>query len=171
MEQLAQKIVNSLTQLNGCAIGSITAVTNVVLKGGKKNPMQGEITKVAKNANVMFFCNSKSNGYQNMVKRRLEAEGKAPESFKLSKRVWGERIADTPFVTHKGQLYVEVIFLRAPSKVEYMRAGLPIAKEDIEGLPVDKQEGKQGGLEDKVIIRTYKLSSLREIKMGELSVA
>ena len=172
MDALAQKIVNSLTQLNGCAIGSITAVTNVTLKGGKKNPLQGEVTKHAKDANVMFFCNSKSNGYQNMVKRRLEGEGKAPESFKLSKRVWGERLADTPFVTHKGQLYVEVIFLRPPTKVEYMVAGHVVTKESIPGIPVDKPApASQGGLDDKVIIRTYKLSSLCGIKMGALSVA
>ena len=171
MEQLAQKIVNALTQLNGCAIGSITTVTDVVLKGGKKNPMQGEVTKHAKNANVMFFCNSKSNGYQNMVKRRLSAEGKAPESFKLSKRTWGERIADTPFVTHKGQMYVEVIYLHAPTEVEYKLAGERIAKENIIGLKESSASGAQGGLENKVIIRTFKLSSLRSIKMGELSVA
>ena len=171
MDALARKVLTTLTKLNGCAIGSITAETNVTLKGGKKNPMQGKVVKRAENANVMFFCNSKSNAYQNMVKRRLTKEGKAPEEFKLSKRVWGERIADTPFVQHKGQMYVEVIFLRAPSKVQYMLAGEKIAKELIEGLPVKASEGKQGGLENKVIIRTYKLSSLCSIKMGGLSVA
>lgn len=171
MEAFARKVLTTLTKLNGCAIGSITAETAVTLKGGKKNPMQGKIVKRAENANVMFFCNTKSNAYQNMVKRRLVKEGKAPEEFKLGKRVWGERIADTPFVQHKGQMYVEVVFLRAPSKVTYLLEGEKIAKELIEGLPVKASEGEQGGLDDKVVIRTYKLSSLRNIKMGEFSVA
>ena len=171
MEALARNIASSLMKLNGCAIGSLTAVTDITLKGGKKNPLQGKVTKRAEGCNVMFFCNSKSNGYNNMVKRRLAKEGKASTDFKLGKRVWGERINDTPFIEHKGNMYVEVVFLKAPSKVVYLVDGEEVNKNTIEGLPVDSQEGKQGGLDNKVIIRTYKLSSLRNIKMGALSVA
>ena len=171
METLARKIVATLMQLNGCAIGAITTETNVTLKGGKKNAMQGKITKRMEGGNVMFFCNSNSNTYNNMVKKRLTAEGKDAANFKLGKRVWGERIIDTCFVQHKGQMYVEVVFLKKPTKIDYFLAGQAIDKTAIEGLPVDKAEGKQGGLNNKVIIRTYKLASLLKIKMGGLSVA
>jgi hypothetical protein len=171
MDILGRKILATLTKLEGCAIGAITAETNVALTGGKKNPMQGKVTKIAENCNVMFFCNSKSNGYNNMVKRRLVSEGKDPETFVLGKRAWGERVPETPFIEHKDQLYVEVIFLKAPKCVKYFLDGVQIAKDAIVGLATEKEEGVQGGLDNKVIIRSYKLSSIKEIKMGEFSVA
>jgi hypothetical protein len=164
-----RKIVSTLIQLQGCAIGSLDAVTSVTLTGGKKNPMQGRVTKKAEGGNVMFFCNSNNNAYNDMVKRRLAAEGRNPEGFVLGKRVWGERLPDTPFIEHKGELYLDTIFLKAPKKVTYYLDGQEIDKSAVQGLPVSS-EGEQGGLENKVIIRTYKLSSVTQIKMGELSV-
>lgn len=170
MDKRAKQLAAALIQVQGSAIASFTAETVVPLKGGKKNPMQGRVTKVAEGCNVMFFTNSNTNAYNNMVKKRLATEGKNPEAFQLSPRVWGERIPDTPFVQHKGEIYVEAVFLRAPKIVRYLLDGVAIAKAAIIGLPAESEEGKQGGLDDKVIIRTYKLSSLKSIKMGHLSV-
>jgi len=164
-----EKLMAALKQLNGCAIASINSKTEVKLTGGKKNPMQGKIEKVMEGGNIMLFCNMNNNSYNDMVKRRLESEGKDPESFCLGKRVWGERVPQTPFVLHNGQVYMEAIFLKSPKKVSYLYNGEPIEKNQIEGLPV-KEEGEQGGLENKVIIRTYKLDSVTRLKMGELSV-
>jgi len=126
-----KKIMANLKELNGQAIVSFNAKTQIKLLGGKKNPMLNRVEKVMKNGQIMIMCNMNSNGYDNMVKRRLKAEGKDPESFKLSKRVWGERVPNTPFVL----------------------------------------QGKQGGLDNKVVIRTYKLESLTGLKWGALSVS
>lgn len=164
-----EELMAALKKLNGCSIGSIDTLTEVKLTGGKKNPQQGRITKKVTGGNVMFFCNIASNAYQNMVKRRLEAEGKNPENFELKPRVWGERVPTTPFVMHKGEIYVEAIFLKSPKSVEYFLDGAPIAKADVIGLD-DKGESEQGGLDNKVIIRTYKLASIQKIKMGDMSV-
>ena len=167
----AQKqIMANLKELNGQAIVSFNAKTKVTLLGGKKNPMLNRVEKVMENGQIMIMCNMNSNGYDNMVKRRLVKEGKDPESFKLGKRVWGERVPNTPFVLHKGQVYVETIFLSAPKKVSYLLDGDPIDKDLIEGLKVKASEGEQGGLDNKVIIRTYKLESLTGLKWGALSV-
>jgi hypothetical protein len=43
--------------------------------------MQGRVTKQTTGASVMVFTNQASNGYENMVQRRLVAEGKDPASF------------------------------------------------------------------------------------------
>lgn len=163
------QLLAALKQLNGCAIGAIDSLTDVKLKGGQSNPQQGRITKEMKGGNVMFFCNINNNSYNDMVKRRLVKEGKDPESFVLGKRAWGERVPNTPFVLHKGELYVEVIFLHSPKQVTYMLDGKPVPKWCVWGLE-EKEEGNQGGLDNKVIIRTYKLSSINRIKMGNLSV-
>jgi len=165
-----EKLMAALKQLNGVAIAAINSKTDVTLLGGKKNPMQGRVKKVMEGGNIMFFCNMNNNGYNDMVKRRLEKEGKDPESFTLGKRVWGERVPQTPFVLHNGQIYVEAIFLKSPKQVSYLLDGKPIEKNQIEGLKEKQEEGEQGGLNNKVIIRTYKLDSITALKMGELSV-
>jgi hypothetical protein len=164
------QIMGAIAQLNGCAIGAITTVTIPTLTGGKSNPMQSRVTKKMVAGNVMFFCNNNSNGYQNMVKKRLAAEGKDPESFVLGALPWGERVAGTPFIVNKGEMYIQVIFLNSPKNVTYFLDGNEIDKKDVQGLKLDKEEGEQGGLDKKVIIRTFKLGSVKGLKMGALTV-
>lgn len=113
----------------------------------------------------MVFTNKKKNAYEAMVMRRLEAEGKDPESFKLGPRQWGHRIEGTPFVRHGDTLYLEVIFLR-PGAVHYCLDGVHVNEDDIEGLPVSGMEGEQGGLSNKVIIRTFTCSNIRKITVN-----
>lgn len=144
----------------GTFVGMDT-LTNVPLKGGKKNPLQGRVTKATTGATVMCFANGKSNAYENMVKRRLKQEGKDPSSFELKPRAWGDRIKGTTFVTHKGQMYLEVIFMN-PGKSEYFIDGKPAA-EVIEGLP-EQTSGGQGGLDNNVIIRTFALDSITALR-------
>lgn len=147
--------------INGATPISIDTTTIPTLKGGQKNPHQGRITKYMQGANVMVFQNKKSSSYGDMVARRLKAEGKDPDSFVLGPRSWGTRREGQPFVDHKGEVYLEVIFLKSPGKkVTYVLDGTtPIDKADIEGLD-DKEEGEQGGLDNKVIIRTFKVSNV-----------
>lgn len=158
-----------LENVNGGSFVGLDTMTVVPLKGGKKNPMQGRVTKVTRGSSVMVFTNKAKNGYQEMVKRRLAEEGKDPESFVLGQRVWGERIDGTPFVAHKDKKYLEAIFLRA-GKSQYLLDGQPIAKEAIVGLE-EKSEGAQGGLENKVAIRTYDLESIIGIRADGVEIS
>lgn len=171
MNRFAAKIVAALATVQGSSIASIDTETQVTLKGGKKNPMQGRVTKRTEGGNIMLFTNSNSNAYDNMVRRRLAAEGKNPNDFKLSPRTWGVRVTDTPFVEHKGQLYVEAIYLNPPKVVKYFLDGVETAKSAIIGLE-DREESAQGGLseENKVPLRVYKLESIKCLRMGGNSV-
>jgi hypothetical protein len=137
----------------------------VDLKGGKANPMKGLVQKATIGSSVMVFQNKNSNGYENMVRRRLEAEGKNPD-FEVKPRVWGQRIEGTPLVEHKGEYYLEVIFLKA-GETSFFHMGKPIKKELIQGLDSDKEEGSQGGLDNKVIIRSYKIASVARITINK----
>ena len=149
--------------------------TVVPLKGGKKNPYQGRLTKRMTNANVMVFGNTASNAYENMVKRRLEKEGQDPEQFKLGKRAWGTRVPGTAFVEHKGAHYVEVIFMRAGA-VEYFLDGKsidltvsPLGTSNWLDIPERKiNPNGQGGLseENRVVIRTFKLDSILQVRVN-----
>lgn len=155
------KLQTLFANVNGNTIISIDTVTTPALAGGKKNPMQGQIRKVMIGGNVMVFTNKNSNGYENMVNRRLVAEGKDPSSFELGERAWGTRVEGTPFIEHNGQTYLEVIFLRA-GKVHYTHGVRPIAREQIEGLK-ESVEGEQGGLDNKVVIRTFRADSISSV--------
>ncbi len=159
------KIAAALQNVTGASFMGISTETNETLKGGKKNPLQGKVTKTMEGGNVIIFTNTNKNGYEGMVKRRLEKEGLPAENFTLGKRPWGQRLQDSPFVFHDGKMYLEVIFIQRPSKVEYLVEGKVTPKELIGGLNTDKEEGKQGGLVDKVIIRTYNVDSIKSIRI------
>jgi len=176
MQKISKK--NLITLLTECKeIGASTfvgldCITIPVLAGGKKNEMQGQVQKITTGAVVMIFQNAKSNAYENMVKRRLEGEGKNPESFELKPRAWGERLTNCPIVVHTNKQgetnhYLEVIFLNAGTTT-YLLNGKPIKKELVQGLD-EKEEGTQGGLSDdkKVIIRSYKIDSIARITIAK----
>lgn len=159
-------IVDLVKSVRGTDFVGIDTKTTVKLKGGKSNPQQGRVEKVVTGSNVMIFQNGGADGgYDRQVKRRLEAEGKDPESFVLSPRKWGERLVGLPLVSHNGNLYLEVIFLKA-GEVSYLLDGQPIDKADIVGLP-ESREGEQGGLENKVVIRTFKVASLTAMRINK----
>lgn len=162
-----QTLINE--NVNGMTFIGLDTTTTPKLKGGKSNPHQGRVRKHMKGANVMVFQNKSVHGYDAMVKRRLEQEGKDPETFKLSPRTWGQRIAGTPFVEHNGQFYLEVIFLRS-GEVTYTLDGQVTDPSDIEGLDIDKKEGHQGGLSNKVIIRTFKVDSIDRVTINNETV-
>lgn len=152
--------------VNGSTFISIDTQTDVKLKGGKKNLCQGRVSKRTTKSNVMVFQNKSTNAYQNMVEKRLTSEGKDPSNFELSPRTWGTRIVNTPFVEHKGQYYLEVIFLKS-GDVEVLLDNEVTDKSTIEGYPSTKVESDQGGLSDKVIIRTFKIDSITSITINK----
>lgn len=156
------------SNVSGASFVGIDTETAVTLTGGKKNPQQGRVTKRTTGSNVMVFQNKSINGYAAMVARRLANEGKDPDSFELQPRKWGKRIANTPFVEHEKdgemQYYVEFIFLKA-GDVEYLLDGKVVDKSTIQGLPVKRAPSGQGGLEDQVQVRSFKLDSITKIRI------
>lgn len=154
-----------MQQVNGASFISINSVTVPTLRGGVKNPYQGRVRKVMVGASVMVFQNKNVSGYEQMVQRRLVNEGKNPFNFELSPRKWGTRLPNVPIVEHNGQRYLEVIFLR-PGKSHFEVEGVVTAPEDIEGLVLEKEEAEQGGLDNKVIIRTFKFDSITALTIG-----
>jgi hypothetical protein len=168
MEIEMRNLTSVFGNVNGNTVVGLTTRTNVTLKGGKKNPLQGRVTKVMEDANVMVFQNKNVNGYENMVKRRLSKEGKDAESFVLGSRVWGTRIAGTPVVEHNGKQYLEAIFLNS-GKVHYEVDGKTVPMSEITGLE-SVTEGEQGGLDNKVIVRTFAEDSIVKVRINGKTV-
>jgi hypothetical protein len=159
---MSKQIRDLFSNVNGANFISIDTETIPKLTGGKKNPMQGAIRKVTIGSNVMVFSNKSGSAYGAMVERRLRQEGKDPASFQLSERAWGTRVEGTPIIEHHGETYIEVIFLKS-GKTHYLHGVRPINKAEIEGMPADHGESEQGGLENKVIIRTIKADSIKRV--------
>lgn len=166
-----EDIETLLKSFSGNTFASMDNITTVALKGGKKNEMQGRVTKRTSNNQVQLFTNEKSNGYENMVKRRLIAEGKDPEEFTVKPLPWGTRVKDSPFIEHNGKHYLQVIFNR-PGKSEYFLDGQPIDASAIEGLPEKKEPTEENGQglteENAVVVRTFAIESIESIRvLGE----
>jgi hypothetical protein len=62
-------------------------------------------------------------------------------------------------------MYLECIFLKA-GKVKYFLDGVEAPKDQIIGLK-EKEEGHQGGLTNKVIIRTFAIESILKIRKSK----
>jgi hypothetical protein len=163
-----QNLKAIFADVSGASFVGIDTLTTVALTGGKANPHQGRIQKLMKGASVMVFQNKTTNAYENMVKRRLEQEGKSASNFELGPRKWGTRIPNSPIIEHEKdgdlKLYLEVIFLK-PGHSEYLLDGNPIAEKDIIGLKPGGEDGGQGGLENKVVIRTFAADSIIAVRI------
>lgn len=158
--------VKAIGEVSGGRFVGLDTETPVTLTGGKKNPLQGRVTKRVTGSNVMCFSNQETNAYEAMVRRRMTAEGLDATDFVLGERAWGSRIPGTPFVQHTKdgvtKYYLEAIFMKA-GKVEYFVDGVLTDVAEIQGLPVAKP-GEQGGLENKVIIRSYTVDNIINIR-------
>src|SRR6478609_7372191 len=132
-----EQIRDLLERINGCTFAGLDSLTQVSLRGGRRNPQLGRVTKWCYGSRVMLFTNKNSSGYVNMVRRRLEKEGKDPMSYIPGQLAWGRRVYDSPLIQHEGKDYLQVIFLK-PGTTEYFLDGEPIAKEDIKWLPPEE---------------------------------
>lgn len=168
-------IREQLNDFNGSQIIGLDSAVNVKLTGGQSNPLQGKVRKVTTGQLVMIFKSQK--GYSNMVNRRLAKqidltddlfEQISGREFTPGPRAWGHRVANSPFVQHKGKEYLECIFLKPGTSTYYVN-GNETPKEDIPGLP-HKTEGAQGGLRDKVIIRTFAMESILKVRKGKKEI-
>ena len=138
---------------------TISYESDVKLKGGKKNPLQGRVKKVVKNATGVIYS---APHYEKEVNKRLAEEGKKP-NFKANERKWGKRVGNLPIIEHNGTYYLEVFFTDK-GDVYYTVDDEKTNKDEIEGLPEYKGEGEQGGIENKIIIRTVKFDNITDLK-------
>lgn len=164
--KLAQ-IHTLLDSIKGNTFASMDTITDVKLKGGKGNPFQGRVVKRTMGNRVQLFTSHK--GYKNMVNRRLATEGKVAD-FEPKPLPWGTRVEDSPIIEHGGKFYLQVIFQKG-GESEYLLDNKVVDKGNIQGLDDKPADSGRQGLEDDnaVVVRTFALDSIREIRMlGEV---
>jgi NifB/MoaA-like Fe-S oxidoreductase len=102
--------------------------------------------------------------YAAAVNARRVAEGK-PADFAPSPRKWGTKVAGTPLVEHKGQLYVEYQAVEVLS-IRYELDGRSIEAKALEPwLPASRSQAQGQGVDDQVAVRTVKLENVAELAL------
>lgn len=122
-----------LQAIKGAKIATFVTETVPALKK-RGNPFEGVIKRTTMNGLINF-------NYRTALDKALIANGKAPSNRPAGKRAWGEKVPNSPFIMHKGAMYLEVKNNGRPSKVEYLIDGETIAAAQIE--PWLPAKGKQ----------------------------
>lgn len=157
-----QQLIDSLKGLKGSRLVTIVTQTQPTLVAnhpltGEANPYKGKVFKVATTNGVINWS------YERSVNRQRAREGSEPD-FEAYPRKWGERLAGTPLVEHKGKTYVE---LKVEKSVDYDYF-------DLDGKPVDadlikpylRPPGKsRQEVAKEVICRDYAVDSILELRV------
>lgn len=144
---------NLLDKIQGCTFATLDTITE---------PSNG-ITKMTQGERVILFTNKKSSGYDNMVRRRLEAAGKNPDNFVLGDLPWGTRLPNSPLIEHKGKYYLQCVRL-ADGQSKYFIGSREVR--DPSGLGL-RSRGTNQGLPkaDEVEVCCYRLDRIQRIAL------
>jgi hypothetical protein len=148
--------------------------TEVVPDLPKSSPYYGKVTKKqCHNVQLNF-------SYSNAVNNMRLTEGKEAD-FTPSLPKWGSRIVGTPLLTHMKKGDTETTFYLITRVLKSQQAGYFLNGEEVLDIPtLDSIRGDMRapysnkahqGIEHEVVIRTFKLNSIRAITMdGETLV-
>lgn len=137
------QLLELLIQIRGCTFAGLDTETSAY-----------GVRKIERDISILLFGSPYNNGYEKMVKRRLEAAGKNPLNFVLSDLPWGERHhTGLPLISHKGVDYLQTIVLREGVKKAFIGIDTP--------YPVGRDEVDKTFVK----VRTYKLSSITAIRL------
>jgi hypothetical protein len=144
------------------------------LKGGKSSPLaHNRIDKIARVNGMVNWV------YENAVNAQREREatdGETIEHFIAHPRKWGQRCHKTAFVRHipKGtderRVYAELKVNKSLCH-QWLIDGMPVGDDEILPFLREKSESSRQQVENPVILRDYRLSSIEYITFGGESFA
>lgn len=150
------ELANLLRETKGATFATlVTSVEPKMRKTG--NPYYGLIRKVSRVNGVVNWH------YANSVNNQRAREGKETD-FEALPRAWGAREANSPLVSHKDKLYLELKIERVYDS-EYTYNGLPIDAEKIREFLPERKESERQGTDKAIILRDYSLDSIRQITL------
>lgn len=152
-----------LQNLGACKFVSMVTETVPPLKSPKTNKLYNEdgSPRIVKRSKVTLATGDNLD-YKSIVNRRLKKQGE-DEIGEVKPRQWGERVPNTPFVIHKGQLYLETLILGV-SDTRYFFDGKEVQKSEISQYLNEKPNSDTYNLDSSAPIwRDYKLSNIRQV--------
>jgi len=169
------ELVEAMHYLRGARIVTLHTEVEPAIKSPKKSGMAGRIRKRSKiNCIINFHYSNAVNNQREreaapLMEHPLVRAGVATievEHFEALPRKWGVRIDGTPLITHKGEWYLETKVERVYD-TQYFLDGTPVEREAVANyLQEKREEGGRQGVEKKIILRDYKISSLVAITTG-----
>lgn len=130
------------------------------------SPCKG-IRKVTTGTRVILFTNKETNGYEDLVKRRLIEAGKDPRDFVLGDLPFGERLPNSPIIHNRGLYYLQTVILEPGQSVGY--AGN--REVDLADFVTPRRTNQGLSKEDEVHVATYRLDHIDRIALvGEVLV-
>lgn len=152
-----KQLLALLSDIRGASFATIITETDARLKK-TGNPF-GSVVKLSR-VNVCLGFQ-----YTAAVNRQRVREDAEPD-FEARPRQWGERIQGTVLVEHRGKVYLETKVERSLSH-QYFRAdnGTPLSDEDVRPFLPARGKSRQD-VEREIIVRDYRLDSIRAIVMG-----
>jgi len=101
--------------------------------------------------------------YAAAVNRQREREGMVAD-FVAEPRKWGERVAGTPLVTHKGKWYVEAMVRRSEVVGYIMPDGTAVDPEEVAKWLKVRHGGRQA-VKKPIILRDFSVENIRSMRM------
>lgn len=99
--------------------------------------------------------------YEGMVRNRLIKEGKNPLNFTSGELAWGERVGDSPLITHNGKYYLQTV-LSSPGQSFYYIGSVPV---DPAAMGLERLTKTNQGLNDDVAVRTYNIENITKLEL------
>ncbi len=154
----ADELLAELAENTGTRIVTIVTRTDPRLRK-TGNPYAGNVVKVQALNGVLNY------DYEAAVNRQRGREDKA-DDFQACARQWGERVAGTPVVMHKGKSYLSVKVERCIwRRFETIDTGEMIDPAELDPFMPAKCGSRQG-VDREVIERTIALDSIVSIRMN-----
>lgn len=147
-----QELVNTVKAIKGATFVTIeTETLPKVIKGASP------LVKRSRVNGVINFI------YENSVNKQREREG-SEKDFEAAPRTWGEH-ETAAIVTHKDKNYLQ-LKVEKSQEPEYFSGGERLQKAVAEQILYQSKSSSRQGVEKEVIVRTYKIESIRKITIN-----
>jgi hypothetical protein len=154
-----EELVPFLVSLRSTQVATIVAITEVKMRK-TGNPFVGGVRKVQ---TIKVEVN---NNYENKVNDARDAEGKETD-FEVAPLQWGEHVSNA-VIENNGQLYLQTLVLERDANASYIDAnGNYVDYADVKPFMPAYSPAKRQQLDDEVKVRTWKLSSIYDMWMGD----
>jgi len=171
MKLSRKNLISRLEQIKGSRIITIEALTKETrLRAkdsfGNPNPYWGKLLKLSRVNGLINWS------YENAVNNQRVREGQpllpdgSIERFKSLPRAWGVRKIGTPFIEHKGKVYIEMMVLN--SSHQYVVDDEYINEADITSFLAPKKESSRQKTKKSIILRDYAIDNILRVKMNKV---